>query len=98
MLGKLEEAVLISAICVGEGATGAQVHAMLCDKGRVERSFQAVWTTLGRMTDKGYLVKDATPGETGKVMKRFAVTKEGKRALRESLLTTERLLDGSGIL
>lgn len=101
MLGKLEELILIGAICSGDGSSAADIHGIVCDRAGVEKSFGAVWTTLSRMEDKKYLrteMKVTQGSRRGKPRKLFTVTGLGRTALNENLSATQSLLQGTGLV
>lgn len=99
MLGKLEEMILLAAIRAGADASAADIHEIVCDRAGKEKSFGAIWTTLNRMDDKGFVksVSRVVPGSRrSKPRKLFTITGQGQEALAHSLDQTRRLLEGSG--
>ena len=97
MLGELEQVVLLAVMRVGEEAYGVPVlHEIERETGR-ELALAAVYKTLARLEDKGYLASregEPTPVRGGRRKRYYAVTGTGRAALRESLGALRRLTRG----
>ena len=86
-LGTLELAVLLAVARLGEDAYGLAVRRDLTDRTGRDYSVGAVYTTLQRLEDKGFLASRASeplPVRGGRSRRHFSLTGAGARALREA--------------
>ena len=87
MVGKLEELVLAAAIRAGENALASEIFERLVI-GKPDAAFGAVYTTLTRLTTKGYVEERKKTDEAGRDRRTFSVTGIGRLALIESYNAT----------
>ena len=86
MLGRFEEAVLLTLINTKREATVAEIYEELADK--LKRvSFGAIYTTLDRMIEKRFVTRrkgEALPERGGKARYYYAITSHGRAAVIEA--------------
>ncbi len=87
-LGEFEMLVLAALLRLGDDAYGVPVRQEIEDRTTRAVSIGAVYTTLSRLADKGYVesqvgIPTATRG--GRAKRYFQVTTSGKRALEASV-------------
>lgn len=98
-LGTLELAALLAVARLGEDAYGLAVRADLSDRTGRDYSVGAVYTTLQRLEDKGFLRSRSSaplPVRGGRSRRHFSVTAAGARALREAERNATALWAGVG--
>jgi len=86
-LGTLELATLLAVARLGGDAYGLAVRRDLALRTGHDYSVGAVYTTLQRLEDKGFLksrTSDPLPIRGGRSRRHFALTGAGARALREA--------------
>ncbi|AUX39918.1 PadR family transcriptional regulator [Sorangium cellulosum] len=93
-LGEFERAVLLSVLGLGSGAYGVAVRNEL--EARLERSVSlgAVYTTLDRLEEKGFVSSrhgEPTPQRGGRAKKFFTVEGAGMEALEQSRRAADAL-------
>jgi len=96
-LGEFEALVLMAVLQLGETAYGMTIHQELEERGGRKCSYGALYTTLDRMEQKGYVsssVGEATPERGGRAKKYFRIEAPGQAALRQSLSTTRKMSAG----
>ena len=96
-IGEFEQLVLLALVRVGEDAYGVPIHEEISSRARRTISVAAVYKTLERLEDKGYVssrVGDPTPERGGRRRKYFKLETRGRQALRESLATLRRMTAG----
>jgi PadR family transcriptional regulator, regulatory protein PadR len=84
-LGTLELAALLAVARLEEDAYGLAVRRDLAERTGHDYSVGAVYTTLQRLEDKGFLksrASDPLPVRGGRSRRHFALTGAGARALR----------------
>jgi DNA-binding PadR family transcriptional regulator len=96
-LGELEQVVLLALMRLGEDGFGVGVQQEI--ESRTERrvSLGAVYTTLARLEEKGFVasrVGDPTPRRGGRRKKLYRVLPKGRRALVTSIETLHALTKG----
>lgn len=100
-LGEFETLVLMAVLRLGEEAYGMRIHEELENRARRRCSYGALYTTLDRLQQKGYVsssVGESTPERGGRAKKYFKLDSLGKSALRQSYGTTMRMARGLGPL
>jgi DNA-binding PadR family transcriptional regulator len=99
---EFEQMVLLAILQLQENAFALQVLRELDRRAGRRVSRGALYKTLERLEDKGFVewdVEDATPDRGGHPRRRFHVTPVGIRALRSSRDTLFRLWQGlDGVL
>ena len=96
-LGDLEQLVLLAVMRLDGGAYAVSVRREI--EGRTQRTITrgAVYVTLGRLEEKGYLrsvLGNPTPERGGKAKRMFTITAAGEQVLQESLRGLHAMLDG----
>jgi len=96
-LGEFELCVLLAVARLGEDAYGVRVRQHLeAETGRAV-TIGAVYTTLGRLKEKGLVrfhLTDPQPVAGGRARKIFALSAEGRRALAHATTVLTRLIVG----
>lgn len=86
-LGTLELAALLSVVRLGDDAYGLAVRQDLVERTGRERSVGAVYTTLQRLEDKGFLRSQASeplPVRGGRSRRQYTLTGAGAAAVRDA--------------
>lgn len=96
-LGEFELCVLLAVARLGDDAYGVRVRQHLeAETGRAV-TIGAVYTTLGRLAEKGLVrfhLTDPQPVAGGRARKIFALTAEGRRAVTYATTVFTRLIVG----
>ena len=98
-LGEFEVLVLAAVLRLGPGAYGAAVFNEVERTGRPV-SLGAVYTTLGRMEEKGLVrssLGEPTPVRGGRAKKVYELESAGRASLAESVAALAQLLDGTDL-
>ncbi|HKS06807.1 MAG TPA: helix-turn-helix transcriptional regulator [Gemmatimonadaceae bacterium] len=98
-LGSLEQLVLLALLQLGDGAYGVAVQQEIATRTARDISFGAIYTTLGRLEQKGYVgtrLGDPTPERGGRRKKHYTLRAPGKRALQGSLNDLRTMTRGLG--
>lgn len=93
----VEQQVLLAVWRLGDDAYGVPVRDELERVAGREVTAGAVYATLVRLEEKGWLdssMGDPTPQRGGKAKRYFAITAEGMAAVRDARAVLERLWDG----
>lgn len=96
-LGEFEQLVLLAALRLREEAYGPGIAAELEERAGRRVSRGALYATLDRLQDKGFLTWAMEPGDaqrSGHPLRHFQVTREGLAALRASREAVRRLEAG----
>ena len=96
-LGEFEQIVMLAILRLHENAYGMKIRQEIKDVANRNASLGAVYTTLERLEDKGFLsccVGEATEERAGRAKKYFKLTATGASALNASLHATESLKSG----
>jgi DNA-binding PadR family transcriptional regulator len=86
-LGALELNVLLAVARLGDDAYGLAVRRDVSSLLRHDYSVGAIYTTLERLEDKGFVssrTTDPTPRRGGRSRRHFRLTAAGRRALQEA--------------
>jgi DNA-binding PadR family transcriptional regulator len=86
-LGSLELTVLLAVARLKDEAFGLAVRRDVSDRTGREYSVGAIYTTLQRLEDKGFLTSRATdplPVRGGRSRRQFVMTAAGQKALRHA--------------
>jgi len=100
-LGTLELAALLAVARLGDDAYGLAVRADLSERAGRDYSVGAVYTTLQRLEEKGFVRSRASaplPVRGGRSRRHFRVTAAGARALRNAERNAAALWAGVGPL
>src|ERR1700728_4948202 len=97
-LGQFEQLVLTAILTRGENAYGVSIHSKVQELARPKAvSLGAVYVTLDRMEDKGYVkswLSEPTSERGGRAKRCYRLEALGERALEESAVTAKRVWDG----
>jgi len=86
-LGEFEQLVLIAIVRLDDDAYGATIRRDIEERTERRLSISAVYTTLGRLEQKGFVrswIGEPTPQRGGRRRKHFALQPAGARALRSA--------------
>lgn len=92
-LGAFEEQVMLAVLHARDDAYGMNVRRELEARTDREVSIGAVYATLDRLEQKGFISSKRVAGDGGS-RRVFAVTAAGTRALSETRSTRDRLWQG----
>jgi DNA-binding PadR family transcriptional regulator len=98
-LGTLELAALLAVARLGDGAYGLAVRHDLSERAGRDYSVGAIYTTLQRLEDKGFLTSrasDPLPVRGGRSRRHFSLTGAGARAIRDAERKAVSLWAGVG--
>jgi DNA-binding PadR family transcriptional regulator len=93
-LGRFEELVLLALVRLREHAYGVPIRQEIAERTGRDVSFGAVYTTLERLQQKGYVsswIGDPTPERGGRAKRYFQIEAPGRKALKESRETVARM-------
>lgn len=96
-IGILEEAVLLATFHLQPQAYGVSIRDLIRERTGDSVSFGAIYTTLDRLTQKGFLEYrdgDATPERGGRAKRYFRLTFAGRQALTVAREQTRNMWDG----
>jgi PadR family transcriptional regulator PadR len=96
-LGEFETLVLMAVMRLEADAYGMRIHRELETRGGRRCSYGALYTTLDRLEQKGYVsstVGEPTPERGGRAKKFFKIDSLGRTALRQSYGATRRMAEG----
>jgi DNA-binding PadR family transcriptional regulator len=99
-IGEFELAVLLCVGLLRDDAYGVAVRAAVSKRLGRECSIGAVYTTLQRLENKGFVksrTADPTPVRGGRAKRYYALTAAGDRAIRQAQATAARLWRASGL-
>jgi DNA-binding PadR family transcriptional regulator len=95
--GEFEQLVLLALARLGEDAYGVTIRATLVDRTKRTPSFGAIYSTLGRMEEKGLVRSFQGEPEAvrgGRARKYVVLTARGRAALREAHAAVVRTAEG----
>lgn len=98
-LGALELTILLAVARLGDEAYGLGIRRDVSARTRHDYSVGAVYTTLERLADKGFVssrTTDPVPTRGGRSRRQFKVTANGHRAIREAQRRTASVWAGVG--
>ena len=97
-LAEFEVYVMLAIAQIGEGeAYGVTIRQEIETRTARPVSIGAVYATLGRLNDKGYVafsISDPDPVRGGRARKLVTLTKLGQRALSHSVTSFTRMAEG----
>lgn len=96
-LGEFELLVLAALEHLGDDAYGVSIRTSIEERTGRSPSIGAVYATLGRLGDKGYVTfwtSAPKPVPGGRSRKHARLTAAGRRALRDATSAIGRMLDG----
>jgi len=86
-LGDFEQLIMFSVLELDGEASGVTIRELIEDRTRRVVSLGAIYTTLGRLEDRGLVsssVGEPRPGHPGRPRKRYRLRVEGARALMDA--------------
>jgi len=98
-LGEFELLVMLAVLRLGTSAYGMTIRREIVEVARRTASLGAVYTTLERVEDKGFLssaLGESNEERGGRAKKYFKITASGAAAVKRSLKTTEAMKAGLG--
>lgn len=96
-LGEFELLVMLAVLRLGTNAYGMTIRREIVDVAERSASLGAVYTTLERLEDKGFLssaIGETTRERGGRAKKYFKVSASGAGAVKRSLKSTEAMKSG----
>jgi PadR family transcriptional regulator PadR len=96
-LSDFELYVMLAVAALGDEAYGVTIVTRIEDRTGREVSIGAVYATLGRLADKGFVafaLSEPAPVRGGRARKLVTLTPAGARALRATTDSLARMLDG----
>jgi PadR family transcriptional regulator PadR len=97
MASQFEQLVLTAILALRDEAYGVTIHAKVEEMSSPKPvSLGAIYVTLERMEDKGWIaswLSDPTPERGGRSKRFYRIEAVGERALHESAMTAQRVLD-----
>jgi PadR family transcriptional regulator PadR len=96
-LGSLEHIVLLAIVQLGESAYGMSVRREIEVRTGRDISIGAVYATLERLEDKGYIrsqLSEPTAERGGRAKRLFRIEADGETALRASQETIRKMAAG----
>jgi PadR family transcriptional regulator, regulatory protein PadR len=97
MLGEFEQLVLLAILRAGDDAYGVTIRRAIVEQSRRDVSLAAVYKTLTRLEDKGFVlarVGEPTPERGGRRKRYYTLTAAGRRSLRQSVAVLQRMARG----
>lgn len=98
-LGEFELLILLAIVRLEEDAYGVTIRDALERDTSREITLGAIYKTLGRLEDKGYVstrLGEPTPERGGRRKKLYRLEPVGSRALKQSMADLRRLTRGLG--
>lgn len=95
-LGEFEQVVLLAVLRLEGAAYAVPVRREIEKRTRRSVTRGALYVTLERLEDKGYLeswLADPTPERGGRSKRHYRLEKSGERALHESVVAAKRICD-----
>lgn len=96
-MGEFEQLVLLAILHLDNDAYGMEARTEIERRTGREVSYGAVYTTLDRLEQKGYVAHrmgEATPVRGGRARKYFRVLPEGRAALRDTQEVLQTMWEG----
>ena len=96
-MGEFEQLVLLAVLHLHNDAYGMEIRTEIERRTGREVSYGAVYTTLDRLEQKGYVAHsmgEATPVRGGRARKYFRVVPEGRAALRATQQVLQTMWEG----
>ena len=99
-LAEFELYIMLAVARLGPAAYGANIRRSIEDRTGRPVSVGALYATLGRLGDKGFLrftISSPEPVPGGRARKHCILTDEGREALEHSAANLHRMMDGLGL-
>jgi DNA-binding PadR family transcriptional regulator len=100
-LGEFEQIALLSILRLSDTAYGVSIRAEIADHTERNVAPGALYTTLGRLEDKGFVTSrlgDPTPERGGRAKRYYQVSKSGLKAVKRAQNAYQNLLTGLELL
>ncbi len=100
-LPEFELYVLLAVLRLGPDAYGASIARELASTAERPVSIGALYATLGRLSDKGYVVSHVSrprPVQGGRSRKHYTLTGSGEAAVEHSARKLRRMMHGIDLL
>ena len=97
----LELSALLAVMRLGDDAYGLEVRRELIERSGRDYAVGAIYTTLQRLEDKGFLKSHSSeplPVRGGRSRRHFTLTGAGQRALRDAERTAATMWSGVGAI
>src|SRR5215212_4444327 len=97
LLSDFELYVMLAVAALGDDAYGVTIADRIAERAGRDPSIGAVYATLGRLADKGYVTfarSDPEPVRGGRARKMVTLSPAGWRALRATTEALKRMLEG----
>jgi PadR family transcriptional regulator PadR len=97
MLGEFEQLVLMAVLRAGDDAYGVTIRRAIVERSGREVSLAAVYKTLTRLEEKGFVVTtvgEPTPERGGRRKRYYSITVAGRQSLRQSVEVLRRMARG----
>ena len=97
LLAEFELLVMLAVVRLGADAYGASIRREIEGRTGREVSIGAVYATVGRLEDKGFLrshLSDPLPYKGGRSRKLYRLTAAGRRVVEHSARAVTSMLDG----
>ena len=97
--GHFEQIVLLALLRLGPSAYGVTIHREIGERTGNDASIGAVYTTLSRLEEKGYVksrMGEPTEERGGRAKKYFAITGAGQLALHRAEDELRAMREGLG--
>ncbi len=96
-LGEFEHLIVLAVLRLADEAYGVTVRQEIESRTKREVSIGAVYATLDRLEDKGYVkshLSDPTPERGGRSKRYFEVTAKGIRAVNRTRHALQNMAEG----
>ncbi|MEJ0062200.1 MAG: PadR family transcriptional regulator [Alphaproteobacteria bacterium] len=98
-IGELEMMIMLAVLRLGTNAYGITIRDELAKRGGRSRSFGTIYTTLDRLSEKGFVTSrlgDPTAERGGRAKKFFELTTKGRITLEATVNSRRSLENGLG--
>jgi DNA-binding PadR family transcriptional regulator len=95
-LGEFEQLVMLAVLRLAQDAYGMEVRREIAQRTGRDAAIGAVYATLERLREKGFLRthEAASDHDTGRMRRAYQVTAEGRRALDQALDALAKMREG----
>lgn len=96
-LGQFVQLILFALLQLGDDAYGVTIREAIEERTGRAVSAGAIYTTLGRLEERGLVRSEAEPpvkGRMGRPRKYYRLRPDGARALKESYATVQAMAGG----
>jgi DNA-binding PadR family transcriptional regulator len=95
-LGEFEQIVMLAVMRLAGDAYGMEVRREIAQRTGRDTAIGAVYATLERLREKGFLqARESAPeSPTGRMRRAYKVTAEGRRAVEQALSAVAKMREG----